>query len=211
MCENISIDLSHAPFNKNYLQRILHVINNAVAEHPRTLAIRIDLHLPEYRDMGDSISCNPNLSQGLMSRFIESLNARIGPLLNSKIKEGKRTYPSTLRYAWVRETGEDGKPHYHTVLFVNNDTFNSLGLYCNKGIGLASLIQAAWLSALGLLGMPNYQTLIHFPTNPLYYLDANTMDYQLIYNQLTFRLSYFAKERTKVYSSVERSFGCSQR
>ncbi|HAM4462785.1 TPA: inovirus-type Gp2 protein, partial [Escherichia coli] len=27
---------------------------------------------------------------------------------------------------------------------------------------------------------------------------------------LTFRLSYFAKERTKSYSRDERSFGCSQ-
>ncbi|EKR8890500.1 inovirus-type Gp2 protein, partial [Salmonella enterica] len=31
------------------------------------------------------------------------------------------------------------------------------------------------------------------------------------YNSLTFRLSYFAKERSKIYSRDNHSFGCSQR
>ncbi|EPB3885881.1 inovirus-type Gp2 protein, partial [Escherichia coli] len=34
--------------------------------------------------------------------------------------------------------------------------------------------------------------------------------YKEVYDQLTFRLSYFAKERTKSYNREERSFGCSQ-
>ncbi|EMX2993797.1 inovirus-type Gp2 protein, partial [Escherichia coli] len=46
--------------------------------------------------------------------------------------------------------------------------------------------------------------------NPLYYLDVNNLDYKTVYDKLTFRLSYFAKERTKSYSRDERSFGCSQ-
>ncbi|MDM3270427.1 inovirus-type Gp2 protein [Citrobacter sp. Ce129] len=48
------------------------------------------------------------------------------------------------------------------------------------------------------------------PDNPRYYLDVNAPDYQAVYDKLTFRLSYFAKERTKSYCSAERSFGCSQ-
>ncbi|MDD8173357.1 inovirus Gp2 family protein [Escherichia coli] len=49
-----------------------------------------------------------------------------------------------------------------------------------------------------------------FHDNPLYYLDVNATDYRAVYDKLTFRLSYFAKERTKSYSRDERSFGCSQ-
>ncbi|EFO2591164.1 hypothetical protein B6P92_21330 [Escherichia coli] len=49
-----------------------------------------------------------------------------------------------------------------------------------------------------------------FHDNPLYYLDVNATDYREVYDKLTFRLSYFAKERTKSYSRDERSFGCSQ-
>ncbi len=96
------------------------------------------------------------------------------------------------------------------VLFVNNDTFNGLGSYKADGTGLASLIREAWLSALQLRHHPEYWTLARFPDNPLYFLDINSPGYSEVYAQLTFRLSYFAKERTKSYSREERSFGCSQ-
>lgn len=96
------------------------------------------------------------------------------------------------------------------VLFVNNDTFNGLGSYKEGGTGLASLIREAWLSALQLSHRPEHWTLARFPDNPLYYLDINSHGYSEVYDQLTFRLSYFAKERTKSYSRQERSFGCSQ-
>ncbi|MBI0552210.1 inovirus Gp2 family protein [Pectobacterium parmentieri] len=203
MINDIRIDQRHAPFNETYLQRMINVINNAVAEHPRTMAIRVDLRLPDDE-------CNAR--QGLMSRFIESLDAKIEARYRSKQKQGKRTYPSYLRHLWVREVGEENqKSHYHVVLFVNNDTFSGLGRYDESGTGLASLIQAAWLSGLGLSNQSDYRTLVHFPENPLYYLDINTEDYRTVYGKLTFRASYFAKERTKSYCREERSFGCSQR
>lgn len=202
MLDNICLDRRHAPFNTTYLQRILRVRENATAEHTRTMAVRVDLRLP------DEILIN---RQGLMSRFIESLDAKIAARYRSKLKQGKRTYPCHLRYAWVREVGEiNQKSHYHMVLFVNNDTFNGLGSYGDDGTGLASLIREAWLSAIQLSQQPEYRKLVHFPDNPLYYLDVNSADYRDIYDQLTFRLSYFAKERTKDYNREERSFGCSQ-
>lgn len=203
MINNIRIDQSQAPFNEAYLPRMINVINNAVAEHPRTMAIRVDLHLPDDE-------CNAR--QGLMSRFIESLDAKIEARYRSKQKQGKRTYSSHLRHLWVREVGEENrKSHYHVVLFVNKDTFSGLGRYDESGTGLASLIQAAWLSGLGLSNQSDYRTLVHFPEKPLYYLDINAEDYRMIYGKLTFRLSYFAKERTKSYCREERSFGSSQR
>lgn len=202
MIDDIRLDRWHAPFNTTYLQRILRVINNATVEHARTMAVRVDLRLP------DEILIN---RQGLMSRFIESLDAKIAARYRRKLKQGKRTYPCHLRYAWVREVGEiNQKSHYHMVLFVNNDTFNGLGSYGEDGTGLASLIREAWLSAIQLSQQPEYRKLVHFPDNPLYYLDVNSADYRDIYDQLAFRLSYFAKERTKDYSREERSFGCSQ-
>lgn len=118
MIDDIRLDRRHAPFNTTYLQRILRVINNATVEHARTMAVRVDLRLP------DNMLIN---RQGLISRFIESLDAKIAARYRSKLKQGTRTYPCHLRYAWVREVGEiNQKSHYHMVLFVNNDTFNGL-------------------------------------------------------------------------------------
>ncbi|HHE2505646.1 TPA: inovirus-type Gp2 protein [Escherichia coli] len=52
--------------------------------------------------------------------------------------------------------------------------------------------------------------MLYIPDNPLYYSDVNGTDYRAVYDRLTSHLSYFAKKRTKRYSSTERSFGCSQ-
>ena len=47
MLNNINIDLRQEPFNTTYLQRIIRVIDNATAEHARTMAVRVDLRLPD--------------------------------------------------------------------------------------------------------------------------------------------------------------------
>ncbi|CNK41053.1 MULTISPECIES: inovirus Gp2 family protein [Enterobacteriaceae] len=217
MFDNICLDHRHAPFNHAYLRNLLRVIDHALQEHASITVVRVDLHLPEYADTGDSITCDPNLNPGLISRFIASLNAKIDARRKSTQKRGKRTYHTDLTYLWCRETGDNQpewgvrKSHYHLALFVNTDAWHSLGSYGEKGTGLASLIQAAWLSALRMSEYTECRSLIHFPEHPLHYLDSQKADFKQQYDHLTFRLSYFAKERSKSYSREERSFGCSQR
>lgn len=207
----MKLDPSQAPFNVAYLQRIAEVLCHALKEHPQTTVIRVDLHLPENGDVGDSITSNADLSPGLMSRFIDSLKAQIVAYRQKRAKEGKRSHRTSVRYVWVMEQPElGGKRHYHLVLLVNTDTFNALGSYDGQGKGLASLIQNAWLSAMKKRDWPEYLTLVHFPDNPLAFLELNKPDFRKKLDALTFRLSYMAKHRTKRYSSTERSFGCSQ-
>lgn len=201
MLNDIYLDQRHAPFNTTYLQRMLGVIDNAIAQHPRTMAVRVDLRLPDD-------NCNRN--SGLISRFIESLNAKIDARYRNKIKNGIRSYPCQLRYAWFgkwRNKREVPLPH---GTFREQRHIQWTWELWRRGTGLASLIREAWLSALQLGPYPEYRTLVHIPDNPLYYLDVNNLDYKTVYDKLTFRLSYFAKERTKSYSRNERSFGCSQ-
>lgn len=207
---NNVIDLRHTPFNQIYLSKLANVTHLTLDRHRRTMAVILILRLPEYRDIGDTLQCLPNVEQGLMSRFIDSLKAKIQALKTRKEKQGLRVHPCNLHYAWVREIGLDGKPHFHAVLFVNNDTFANLGHFTREGDNLGSLIQEAWCSALTLQSESGYRTLVHFPQNPLYYLNINAEDFMKVYNSLMFRLSYFAKERSKTYSRAERSFGCSQ-
>ncbi|WP_165285906.1 YagK/YfjJ domain-containing protein, partial [Yersinia pseudotuberculosis] len=87
---------------------------------------------------------------------------------------------------------------------------NALGSYGEQGKGLASLVQNAWLSAMKKRDWPEYLTLVHFVDNPLAFLELNKPEFMDKLDALTFRLSYMAKQRTKRYSSAERSFGCSQ-
>ncbi|HCH7903379.1 TPA: inovirus Gp2 family protein [Klebsiella oxytoca] len=210
MLNHLCLDRSQAPFNEKYLQAIINTMDNALMQHHRTLAVRVDLRLPEYRDIGDSISCTPNITRGLLSRFIRSAQSKIDAFQKRQAKQSKRINPCKLRYLWVKEIADASKPHFHVVLFVNKDIFRGLGDFLHTGDNLGSFIQDAWLSALGLEDYPEYRQLVHFPANPLYVLDINAANFQQACNALTFRISYFAKEHTKVYDAYERSIGYSQ-
>jgi len=207
---HFTLDSRHAPFNESYIEKLHNTVELALATHKRTMAIMVLLRFPDYNDIDDSIANAPDMSSGVFSRFIESLDAKITACQKRLKNKQQRIYPCRLTFAWVREYGVDGKPHYHVVLFVNKDTFCSLGDFTRRGDNLGSFIEEAWSSALRIQYAPEYRTLVHFPDNPLYYLDGKADDFNTTYDSLTFRLSYLAKERSKIYSRQARSFGCSQ-
>lgn len=198
-------------YNLHYLERIRDVIDNAVREHPRTLAVRIDLRLsPDWSD-NEMITCFPNLSENVMARFIRSLKAKIAHYSSRLSQEGKRAHPCTLRYFWVKEINDAVFPHYHVVIFLNKDLFWKLGNATGDKQCLWTMILDAWLSALDLSGYNEYYRLVHFPPLGEYVLNYNSPEYSLQFDKLFSRLRYLAKERTKVYSPDKRSMGCSQK
>lgn len=199
------------PLNADYMKRITDVTNFATKAHARTSVFTFVLRLPEHRDTGDSIACAPDLSPGLMERFIGALRARLTAHEKRRKRKDQQVCPTNLRYLWVREVGKSGKSHYHAAIFVNKDTFNGLGDYSKEDHNLGSYICEAWLSALGLSKFPEYRTLVSFNNTP-HYLERLRVDRygQQILN-LRNHLEYFAKERTKVYTKEERSFGGSIR
>jgi len=208
--EQFIINKRHAPFNERYLIRLDKTINLALSYHLRTMAVVLALRFPDYHDIGDTVISTPDMSTGVFSRFIEALNARIEAYQHRLLKIGQRIYPCQVTYAWTREYGEQGKPHYHVALFVNNDTFRNLGRYAIEGNNLGSFIEEAWCSALKIEDVHENRKLVHFTKNGLYYINRNAIEFNGVYQALSFRLSYFAKERSKYYSRQDRSFGCSQ-
>lgn len=205
------LDHRHGPLNDNYLEKLEFIINNAQADHPRTFAVRADLRLSPTWFNNDMPPCNPNLSPDLMTRFIRSLMAKIESYRQRLTKQGKRAYPCTLRYYWVREIETLDYPHYHTLLFFNKDLFWQLGRFDPASQDLSAMIQQAWLSALGLHGYDEYRALVHFPDNPTYVLDRSKPDFDDHYKAFVFRASYLTKDRSKVYSASDRSIGYSQK
>ncbi|HAT2167751.1 TPA: inovirus Gp2 family protein [Citrobacter freundii] len=199
------------PVNSYYMNRITEISDKAIEAHAKTSVFTFVLRLPEYRDTGDSIACDSNLKAGLIERFTGALKSRIDAHQERRQRKGYQVYPTDLRYVWVREVGQSGKSHYHIAVFVNKDTFNTLGDYSKRDNNLGSYISDAWLSALGLLDFPDYRTLVTF-TNTPHYLERLRQDrFEQQRQELLSHLGYFAKERTKQYSKEERSFGGSIR
>ena len=190
-------------YNQSYQGNIAKTLDKALLLHRRTMALRIDLRMPNH-------FIDAGFSSALMTRFIQSLKAKVGFDLAHKERAWERSLICNISYAWVREFGPiSGKKHFHVIIFVNKDVYHSLGDFTQTSGNLSSMIRQAWCSALSL-PFPEYQQLVHFPAQGLVYVDMNHPDAfqqrQLVLN----KADYLAKEMSKHYGDGERSFGCSR-
>ncbi|EHZ6871287.1 inovirus Gp2 family protein [Providencia rettgeri] len=188
-------------YNTKYQQAFLDVINYAVRDFPRTLALRVDLRFPSYYQYGDS---NKEIT-----RFIESLKAKIDVASRNKNHDWDRNWHNRLRYIWVREIGElNYRKHYHALLLLNKDFYWNAGDF-KSTTSLAGLIQQAWCSALGI-DLAQYEGLVHFTKNGLHVLNINKEDYSQRLVSLLHCMDYLAKDHTKSYHDGYRSIGMSR-
>lgn len=201
-------DSEYGSHVKSYRQRIIELINKAVKEHNRTLAIRVDLHDPAILDNGDTISCIADTDSGSISRFTNSLKAKLAADEQRKRKEGKRAHSNTLRYAWVREFTQNGKRHFHIFLFLNKDAYYHLGDYNLDEDTLRTMITSAWCSALNLTPEEG-QHLVQYPANGKYILNRDNILNGIYPDDLLNRIDYLTKVKSKIFDDGYRSFGCS--
>ncbi len=215
MCKLIN---NHGPLDMRYLDKIKATIDKALGQHPRTIAIRVDLRLPvletdaEDHLSNDNPSCFFDTDSSVISRFFSSLDAQINADLKRREKDTKQTFDHTLRYVWVKEQSKEHRDHYHVLVLLNKDNYGALGRYNAMSGNLANRIRQAWTSALRV-DFETFKHLVHFPENPVYRLNRNalTWEYSQVFDDLIFRISYLAKKETKHYGTGYRSFGCSRR
>lgn len=187
--------------------RMVDILDDASNEFNRIMALRVDLHYPKILDNGDTVCCFPNQKPGEISRFINSLKARLSAHEYRRAQNGTRIYPNTLREIWAKEFSKSGKCHYHTCLIFNKDAYYHLGSYDDNC--LRGMIINSWYSALGIQ-LEDSLGLVHFPENGKYVLDRNKPDFIFEYHALIKRLDYLTKVDSKVFGEGNRNFGCSQ-
>ena len=194
--------------NERYLSSIEGVLDNCLFEYSRILAVRFDLRLPKsYRDdFLDRDLPEAYNEKNSIPRFIESIKAKIKHYLRVKNKKWQRNHSCTLRYVWCLEKSSSINIHYHFCIILNKDVIRTLGEYHHANS--LAMITSAWASALSL---DEYQIngLVHFPDNHSYIVDCKNSEFQNQYDNLFYRLSYLAKNKTKAYSRHYRSFGYS--
>lgn len=189
-------------YNPYYQARIVETVDKALIRHPRTTAIRVDLRIPNaYWSIFPS---------ALITRFFESLKAKVAVDLRKKELSWQKKLACKVSYVWVRELGPiSGKLHFHVLLMLNKDIYLSLGDFRQVSGTLASLVQQAWCSALGL-PYPEYRQLVHFPRGGVMHMDSNHPDFTQQWQLVMGKADYLAKEATKHYGDGLRSFGCSR-
>lgn len=172
-------------------------MQRAVLEHHRTYAIRCDLTVPMW--MGE-------LDTALISRFFASLNAQIQADLKRKVREGKRSYPCTLRYSWAKEQHLSQHWHYHIVIYLNKDAYHCLGDIGAANGNMAARIKRAWASALGV-DLESVNGCVNFSGD--FYLDVNDPWFDAQMWKFFEAISYLAKVATKNYGDGAKNFSCS--
>lgn len=190
-------------YNPAYQASIATTVDNALQIHKRVTAIRVDLRLPD--DFGGL-----DMSSSIITRFIESLKAKVAADLRRKEQAWDRKLSCSLKDVWVREFGHcKGKMHFHVLLLLNKDVYYSLGDFKDASGNLSAMIRQAWCSALGL-PYPEFQQLVHFPEGGVMYMDKKSPEFMQQLQIVLDRADYLAKESTKQYGDGQRSFGCSR-
>ncbi|HGN1280039.1 TPA: inovirus Gp2 family protein [Proteus mirabilis] len=204
--------MSKNEYNEFYLECISDTLNYALKEYPRITVIRVDLHFPPIIDNGDMPTCFPYLEGSPISRFTDSLKAKLKHDQHRKKLQGKRTFENNMRYMWVKEISTATLPHYHVFLVFNKDAYYHLGDYNLFEPSLRTMITTAWYNALQLEFDPSFDTgtLVHYPENCRYCLNKLSSSFSDDHQLVMKRLSYLAKEYSKQYSPVRRSLGRSQ-
>jgi hypothetical protein len=199
--------VSHGLHNKENLDQMIGVIDNATNEFSSIMALRVDLHYPPI--LKDTVCCFPNLEPGAISRFTNSLNELLEANERRRERNGIRVHPNTLRSMWAKEFSGSGKCHFHICLVFNKQAYYYLGDDKNED-SLKGMITKAWYSALALK-LDDCPALVHFPENCKYVLDKYSPDYLYNYGMLFVRLDYLTKLKIKIYEKGERNFGCSRK
>jgi hypothetical protein len=193
---------SPGPLIAQYLSRIHQVTDLALTQHPRTFAFRLDLRFPQNY-VGTAMESNQ-----ILERFIASLKAKLRHNRDKARQVNPHAHGTVLRYVWCREHGENGNgaPHYHLVLFLNNDAFCTLGQFQSGRDNLFNRLQEAWASALGM-AVQDMSGLVELPQGAQWRLQSNDPS---VMQDFFYRVSYLAKAQTKHYHCGIHAFGYSR-
>lgn len=193
------------PFVEEYLSRLLRVIEQALIQYPRVMAFRVDLNLPRDVDLSDYADTNK-----VISRFIESFGSKI-EYHRSQLREQKKdNRDCRVRYAWAREVGMMGRPHYHLVFLLNHDAYHRPGQLQSTRRNLVARLQEAWASALRL-SVDQVGGLVNITDNATYRIYRDVPDGKVNeLPELFRRASYLCKVATKSYGGNHHGFGSSR-
>lgn len=187
-------------YNLDYQDIIFKAIQKALENHPRVIAVRIDLRFP-------MIETQAEIESRVITRFFASLKSKIKADLKRKEKAWRRKVSCDVRYVWVREYGNiNERKHYHILLLLNKDAYHSLGAYGSTKGTLGAMLKQAWCSATHLTH-PDFLSLVNF--GRVFYLDKNNANIARKKKEVMIHASYLAKKITKRYGDGERSIGSS--
>lgn len=200
--QGLPVMVSKGPFVANHLFQLQHLMVSALARHHRICAIRFDLRLPEDK------STHPTdaLTNNVIQRFYASYKKKIQIDRIRAKSINNRAHGSDVLYAWAREIASQEQQHYHGIVFLNYDAYNSLGTFELGRRNNYNRLVESWASALKI-PIEKAAGLVHIPKNATYRVDIDDRESQKRFFR---RASYICKAATKQYGNGQHGFNCSR-
>lgn len=198
--KGLPVQTTRGPLVEAYLERLRQVIAAALEQYVRVFAFRCDLRFPV--DQPNHFAEN-NL---VIERFIASFKAKVRHNRDKALRINRYAHDTTVRYAWCREYGKKGIPHYHLVVLLNRDAYCALGRFELGRRNIFNRLHEAWASALGL-SVEDAVGLVELPENAVYCLQVTEPNLLM---DFFYRASYLCKAETKQYGSGIHGFGASR-
>jgi hypothetical protein len=186
---------------EQYLITLHKVISESLSAYRRICAIRFDLHFPINMYAGSEA-----ISNEVMSRFIESIKAKIRHDRNRAKLRNPYAHDTDVRYIWTREQGQDGRVHFHVALLLNREAYFGLGHFNSDLPNMYHRIKQAWASAIRI-PLEHSNGLVHIPENPVYHFSRDTPEKTA---EFFHRASYLCKVKTKHFGDGHHGFGASR-
>ena len=123
------------------------VFFDALSTHPRVLAVRCTLTVPQ--DHGPNRGKTSFRSQeDLLIQFIDEFKGELSIDQRMKREQRKRTYGSDVFYLWRASQNMAGNMYYDLFIMVNKDEYHKISEYV--GTDLSAMIIRAWASVTRL-------------------------------------------------------------
>lgn len=191
---------THAPYVVEYLDRLIATVDRSIADCKKVFAVRVDLRLPVLM-IGQSAYDNR-----VIEAFFKSLKAKLKAEHKRRSQTAQYVSRCPVRYVWAREQVNAEQPHYHVLLLLNGNFFQSLGDMDYQSNYLSGFVAKAWQSALGIPAEMTFP-LVHFPKNCIYKV-SGIADVER--ESLLQRSSYFCKHQSKDINDGQHNFGVSR-
>jgi hypothetical protein len=142
--------------------------------------------------------------------------ARFFYFFRYELKRRQTKYPTQLHYLWAREQVNSDKPHYHLMIMLNRNAYDSLGAFGPDWFGVYSFnnlyhrMMRSWLKAMGFdHDDPRFHQLIHVCKDPVTkepWSCALHRDDWIAMNEAVFMASYLCKAFSKPFGQRAHVF-----
>ncbi|OLO10471.1 hypothetical protein BTW10_14020 [Chromohalobacter japonicus] len=196
------------PQIENFLERSLITLNLAQEKNRTTFAFRVDLRFPD--DMSRLPMHNDN---GVLARFFR--------FFFYELEKANTKYPAMPRYLWAREQANSVKPHYHLMILLNKDAFDSLGMFAPNDDGIYTRqnlyhrMMRSWLKAMGYVAdESSFLQLVNVSENPVTEIPWSRILHRhdwCAMDEAMYMASYLCKAYTKPIGQNVHVFDSSRR